>query len=119
MLELAGRLSYASLNVPVLFAAFTLEEPPAYLTGHQGSRFFVRQCQKKGHRVLGAVILEMVGYTAPYQHYPFIARWPGYPDQGNFIGINRKLALMALWTGRSEGLSQEPSLAGLVAVPSL
>jgi len=87
LLELAGRLLQARLNAPVLFAAFTLEEPPAYLTGHQGSRFFVRSCQSNGDRVLGAIVLEMVGYTAPRQHYPFLPRWPGYPGQGNFIGI--------------------------------
>jgi Zn-dependent M28 family amino/carboxypeptidase len=87
LLELAGRLLQARLKAPVLFAAFTLEEPPAYLTGHQGSRIFVRSCQRKGDRVLGAIILEMVGYTAPRQHYPFLPRWPGYPSQGNFIGI--------------------------------
>jgi Zn-dependent M28 family amino/carboxypeptidase len=87
MLEVARRLRHAGLKVPVLFAAFTLEEPPAYLTGHQGSRIFVRSCQSKGHRVLGAIVLEMVGYTASRQHYPFLARWPGYPAQGNFIGI--------------------------------
>jgi Zn-dependent M28 family amino/carboxypeptidase len=87
MLELAGRLRHARLKVPVLFAAFTLEEPPAYLTGHQGSRIFVRSCQSNGDSVLGAIILEMVGYTAPRQHYPFLPRWPGYPAQGNFIGV--------------------------------
>jgi Zn-dependent M28 family amino/carboxypeptidase len=87
MLELAGRLRHARLKAPVLFAAFTLEEPPAHLTGHQGSRIFVRQCQSNGDRVLGAIILEMVGYTAPRQHYPFLSRWPGYPGQGRFIGI--------------------------------
>jgi len=87
MLELAQRLSYKRLKAPVLFAAFTLEEPPAYLTGHQGSRIFVRNCQTSGDRVLGAIILEMVGYTAPRQHYPYLARWPGYPAEGNFIGI--------------------------------
>jgi hypothetical protein len=87
MLELAGRLRHARLKVPVLFVAFTLEEPPAYLTGHQGSRVFVRRCQSKGDQILGAIILEMVGYTAPRQHYPFLPRWPGYPAQGNFIGI--------------------------------
>jgi Zn-dependent M28 family amino/carboxypeptidase len=87
MLELAGRLRQARLKAPVLFAAFTLEEPPAHLTGHQGSRFFVRSCQSNGESMLGAIILEMVGYTAPRQHYPFLPRWPGYPDQGNFIGI--------------------------------
>ena len=87
MLELAQRLSYKRLKAPVLFAAFTLEEPPAYLMGHQGSRIFVRNCQTSGDRVLGAIILEMVGYTAPRQHYPYLARWPGYPAEGNFIGI--------------------------------
>jgi len=60
MLELAGRLRQPSLKAPVLFAAFTLEEPPAHWTRHQGSRVFVRSCQSKGDRVLGAIILEMV-----------------------------------------------------------
>ena len=87
MLELARRVRQAKLQAPVLFAAFTLEEPPAYFTGHQGSRIFVRGCQSNGDCVLGAIILEMVGYTAPRQHYPFLPRWPGYPAQGNFIGI--------------------------------
>jgi Peptidase family M28 len=87
MLELARRLSRERLKAPVLFAAFTLEEPPAYLTGHQGSRIFVRSCRTSGDRVLGAIILEMVGFTAARQHYPYLARWPGYPAEGNFIGI--------------------------------
>ena len=72
MLELAGRRRHEKLKAPVLFAAFTLEEPPAYLTGHQGSRIFVRSCQDDGNGVLGAIILEMVGYTAPRQRYPFL-----------------------------------------------
>ena len=87
MLELAKRMQQVGLTAPVLFAAFTLEEPPAYLTGHQGSRIFVRSCQRSGDRVLGAIILEMVGYTANRQHYPYLPRWPGYPAEGNFIGI--------------------------------
>jgi len=87
MLELARRLSHERLKAPVLFAAFTLEEPPAYLTGHQGSRIFVRSCRTSGDRVLGAIVLEMVGFTAPRQHYPYLVRWPGYPADGNFIGV--------------------------------
>jgi hypothetical protein len=87
MLELAKRMQQVGLTAPVLFAAFTLEEPPAYLTGHQGSRIFVRSCQRSGDRVLGAIILEMVGYTANRQSYPYLPRWPGYPAEGNFIGI--------------------------------
>jgi len=87
MLELARRLPETKLKAPVLFAAFTLEEPPAFMTGHQGSRVFVRACKSRGDRVLGALILEMVGYTSPRQHYPFVVRWAGYPARGNFIGI--------------------------------
>lgn len=87
MLELARRVSESELKIPVVFAAFTLEEPPAFLTGHQGSRIFVRTCQSKSDCVLGALILEMVGYTSPRQHYPFVVRWAGYPTQGDFIGI--------------------------------
>jgi hypothetical protein len=87
MLELARRLRHERVKAPVLFAAFTLEEPPAYLTGHQGSRMFVRSCQTSGDRVLGAIILEMVSFTAARQRYPYVARWPGYPAGGNFIGI--------------------------------
>jgi hypothetical protein len=87
MLELAGRLRQARLKAPILFAAFTLEEPPAHWTGDQGSRVFVRSCQSNGDSVLGAIILEMVGYTAPRQNYPFLRRWPGYPAQGYFIGV--------------------------------
>ena len=64
LLELARSLRQARLKAPVLFAAFTLEEPPAHFTGHQGSRIFVRNCRSSGDRVLGAIILEMVGARA-------------------------------------------------------
>ena len=57
------------------------------MTGHQGSRIFVRNCQRNLDRMLGAIVLEMVGYTAPRQRYPLLPRWPGYPGQGDFIGI--------------------------------
>jgi hypothetical protein len=53
LLELARRVQQRRLKAPVLFAAFTLEEPPAHLTGHQGSRIFVRNCRSRGDRVLG------------------------------------------------------------------
>ena len=55
----AARLQHANTMAPIVFAAFTLEVPPAYLTGHQGSRTFVRTCQRNGDSVLGAIILEM------------------------------------------------------------
>lgn len=87
MLELARRLSEKSVSVPVRFVAFTLEEPPAFMTRHQGSRVFVRECNRMGDRISAAVILEMVGYTCPRQQYPLFLQWAGYPDCGEFIGI--------------------------------
>ena len=87
LLELARRLPAIETRAPVRLAAFTLEESPAYHTRKQGSRVYARLARKAGERVLGAAVLEMVGYTAPRQHYPFVLKWAGYPKQGNFIGV--------------------------------
>jgi Iap family predicted aminopeptidase len=77
MLELAGRLRRAGRKAPVLLAAFTLEEPPAYLTGHQGSRIFVRSCQRNFDRVLGDRI-EIVGYeNVQFTKAPSVLRGMG------------------------------------------
>jgi len=87
MLELARRLSASGSSAPIRLVAFTLEEPPANMTGQQGSRVFVEECARCRDRVAGAIVLEMVGYTSPRQDYPFVLRWAGYPSQGDFIGI--------------------------------
>lgn len=87
LLELARRLPKISLTAPVRLVAFTMEEPPAFTTGLQGSRIFVRACRAAGERVAGALVLEMVGYTAPRQLYPPVLRFAGYPSRGDFIGI--------------------------------
>lgn len=87
MIELARRLPESSPQAPIRFVAFTLEEPPAFATRLQGSRVFVRERKKAGDRILAALVLEMVGYTCPRQHFPLVLRWAGYPDQGNFVGI--------------------------------
>jgi hypothetical protein len=55
--------------------------------GSSGSRRFVAEARAKGDSVLGAIVLEMVGYTGSRQTYPFLPRWPGYPAEGNFIGL--------------------------------
>lgn len=87
LLELARRLPTLTLPAPVRLVAFTMEEPPAFTTGLQGSRIFVEACRAAGERVAGAIVLEMVGYTAPRQLYPPVLRFAGYPREGNFIGI--------------------------------
>ncbi len=85
MLEAARRIE--NPGVPLRFVAFTLEEAPAFFTKHQGSRVYVRKAAARGERVLGAIVLEMVGYTCPKQNYPVVLQWAGYPKEGNFIGV--------------------------------
>jgi len=87
LLELARRVAARPPTVPLRLVAFTMEEPPAHATRLQGSRVFVKRLAQAGGEVLGAIILEMVGFTTPKQNYPFFLQWAGYPKEGNFIGI--------------------------------
>jgi Zn-dependent M28 family amino/carboxypeptidase len=109
LLELARRVAARGASIPLRFAAFTLEEPPAFLSGAQGSRVFVERLAP-GEAVLGAIVLEMVGYTSPRQHYPLVLRWAGYPDHGRFI------ALVGNWRSRRlarqvfQGFTRNPGL---------
>ena len=87
MLELARRAAARTPAAALRFVAFTLEEPPAFGTRHQGSRVFVRRLAEAGETVAGVIIIEMVGVTAPEQEYPVLLRWAGYPRTGDFIGV--------------------------------
>ena len=87
MLGTGRSITASRPEVPRPVCCLHTRGPPAHWTGDQGSRIFVRSCQNNGDSVLGAIILEMVGYTAPRQRYPFLPRWPGYPAEGNFIGV--------------------------------
>ncbi len=89
LLEIARLLAADPPPIPVRLAAFTLEEPPAFMTRLQGSRVFARELARRDERVLGAIILEMVGFTSARQDYPPVLRWAGYPSEGNYIGIVR------------------------------
>ena len=92
LLELARYTIQEKISLPVRFVAFTAEEPPTFSTRHQGSKVFVKSVKEKKDEILGAIILEMVGYTSNEQVYPMVLKWMGYPSKGNFIGIvgNRK-----------------------------
>jgi Peptidase family M28 len=107
LLELARCVQQRRLKAPVLFAAFTLEEPPAHLTAHQGSRIFIRNCRSRGEpRAWGDHLRDGRLYgTAPVLSVsPPLARlsWPR-----QFHRHYRRLALAPLRTCRSEGLPQE------------
>ena len=108
LLELARRMRQPP--IPLRFAAFTLEEPPAFATRDQGSRVYARRAAARGEPILGAIVLEMVGYTCERQDYPLALGWAGYPKEGNFIGIvadwrSRKLGRTVL-----RGLRRNPRL---------
>jgi Zn-dependent M28 family amino/carboxypeptidase len=84
-------LSKSGRRTPAItFAAFVLEEPPAFGTRHMGSRVFATRAKKKAVSIDGMICLEMVGYTCSKpgcQQYPFPLQFMGYPKEGNFIGI--------------------------------
>ena len=92
LLELARYTMQEKISLPVRFVAFTAEEPPTFSTRYQGSKVFVKSALENKDEILGAIILEMVGYTSNEQSYPLVLKWMGYPSKGNFIGIvgNRK-----------------------------
>jgi Zn-dependent M28 family amino/carboxypeptidase len=110
LLELARRLPRIASRRPVRLVAFTLEEPPAFMTAAQGSRVYVRRARQAGERIGGAVILEMVGYTAPRQNYPAVLRWAGYPAEGNFVGIVGNRRSRRFGRAVLEGFASNPDL---------
>lgn len=110
LLELARRLPRLSLAAPVRLVAFTLEEPPAFMTAGQGSQVYVRRARQAGERIGGAMILEMVGFTAPRQRYPAILRWAGYPAEGDFIGIVGNRRSKAFGRAVLDGFRANPAL---------
>jgi hypothetical protein len=87
MLELARWAVKNRPSAAVRFVAFTLEESPNFGTRYQGSKVFVRRLGEDGGKIKGAIVLEMVGFTAPRQKYPLVLRRAGYPETGNFIGV--------------------------------
>ena len=110
MLELARRAASKPPAAPLRFVAFTLEEPPAFGTRHQGSRVFVRRLAEAGAGVAGAIILEMVGVTTPTQEYPVLLQWAGYPKTGDFIGVVGNRPSRAFGERVLSGMRRNPAL---------
>ncbi|MDZ7748387.1 MAG: M28 family peptidase [Halofilum sp. (in: g-proteobacteria)] len=110
LLELARRLAAQPPPLPVQLAAFTLEEAPAFGTRAQGSRVFVERMRGAGARPRGALVLEMVGFTAAGQGYPGPLRLAGYPGTGDFIGVVGNRRSRALTRTIAAGLRRAPGL---------
>lgn len=110
LLALARRLATRPPAIPVRLVAFTLEEPPAFGTPWQGSRVFTRRMREAGERPRGAVVLEMVGYTAAEQDYPLALALAGYPRTGDFIGIVGNRRSRSLTRTLAHGFRRNPAL---------
>lgn len=90
MLEFARLTSRAPMACDMIFAGFSLEEPPVFRTRHMGSMAYARELKAEGAKVLGMLSLEMIGYYADIngsQFYPLpFMRWL-YPSRGDYIAF--------------------------------
>ncbi len=88
LLELARIAVTKPFQRTVRFVAFSLEEPPTFMTKHMGSYVYAKSLKQENIKVYGMISLEMLGYYSDRkgsQYYPFpIFKW-FYPDKGNFI----------------------------------
>jgi Zn-dependent M28 family amino/carboxypeptidase len=90
MIELARLSAVSPLPLTVKFAAFTLEEPPAFRSSRMGSMVCARKLREEGARLRGMVSLEMIGYYSDEpnsQYYPLPGFGLRYPSRGNFIAF--------------------------------
>jgi Zn-dependent M28 family amino/carboxypeptidase len=90
LLALAEALAEKRLAKTVRFAAFALEEPPAYRTRNMGSYHYARSLKESGAQVEGMICLEMIGYfndKPGSQSYPLPFFKLKYPSRGNYISL--------------------------------
>jgi Zn-dependent M28 family amino/carboxypeptidase len=90
LLELARLTAQKPLPRTVRFVAFTLEEPPAYMTHHMGSYVYAESLHNEGAKVHGMISLEMLGYYCDEegcQYYPASLFKLFYPKTGNFAAF--------------------------------
>ncbi len=104
LLELARLCRTMQPSRTVRFVAFTMEEPPAFLTPWQGSRVYAKEMRQRGEQITAMLALEMLGYYSDEpnsQHFPFFPmRW-FFPTTGNFIAIvgNMRSRMLARRSG--------------------
>ncbi|HXF91708.1 MAG TPA: M28 family peptidase [Nitrospiraceae bacterium] len=100
LLEVARRLREIPLGRPVRFIAFNLEEqdPSAGRQGLLGSLAYAAHLRATGQTVLGAIVLECVGYARFEEGTQQIP--PGVPiavpSTGNFLGVVGNVASASL-----------------------
>lgn len=118
LLEAARQARAFPSPAPWVFIGFTVEEPPVFHTQYMGSNVYARRAKKDGHKILGMLCLESVGYYSQEpdsQALPLPLKYLGYPTTGNFIGLvsdRRSKPLM-------QGLEKALKTAGRLPVATL
>ena len=89
LLELSRLFATERPSCTVRFVAFVNEEPPFFLTRHQGSRVYAEEARARGDDIRLMLSLETIGcyrQNRDSQNYP-----PPfglfYPDRGNFLAF--------------------------------
>ncbi len=98
LLELARLAAEVPPARTVRFAAFTLEEPPAFMTGSMGSHVYAKSVRDGTVEILGMISLEMLGFYSDMkgsQYYPSSVFRLFYPNRGNFIAFVGNLSSRA------------------------
>jgi Zn-dependent M28 family amino/carboxypeptidase len=98
LLELARLAVKSPPARTIRFAAFTLEEPPAFMTRSMGSYVYAKSVREESVKVLGMISLEMVGFYSDQegsQYYPASFFKLFYPTKGNFIAFVGNLSSRA------------------------
>jgi Zn-dependent M28 family amino/carboxypeptidase len=90
LLELARLAALNPFRRTARFVAFSLEEPPVFMTSRMGSHVYAESLRDEGAEVFGMVSLEMLGYYCDRddcQFYPAsLFKW-FYPRKGDFIAF--------------------------------
>lgn len=113
LLEIARLLSNKNLDKTVRFVAFTLEEPPLFMTRHMGSYVYARSLKKKRENIEGMVSLEMIGYfkdSPKSQSFPLpFFNW-FYPNKANFIALVGNLSSKSFISSFKSGFKKGTDL---------
>lgn len=79
-----------SVNYPIEFVAYALEEPPYFGTDDMGSAIHAAQLKTQNKSVKLMISIEMIGYypdTQFSQYFPAPILYAIYPNHGDFIAV--------------------------------
>lgn len=89
LLEISRTFAAIEPAMTVRFVAFVNEEPPFFMSGHQGSMVYAKASRHRGDDIRLMASLETIGWYSNRpgsQHYPLLFNL-FYPDRANFIGM--------------------------------